>query len=112
MVLLKIVLILGCLVGIGFYIVFYLVNDVEKCFKVYVIMRNLKKKIFLEQEGKEWFGDILVIMCMDVSCDEFVKSVVEEIIVKEGKIDVFGKFRKKQNEWQFRNNELRCFRIF
>lgn len=51
-------------------------------------MRNLEKKTSLEEEGKERLGETLIIMCMDVSCDESVKSVVEEIIAKEGKIDV------------------------
>lgn len=92
----RIVLISGCSTGIGLHTALYLANDAEKRFKVYATMRNLEKKTSLEEEGKERLGETLVIMCMDVSCDESVKSVVEEIIAKEGKIDVLGKFRKNR----------------
>lgn len=81
MVLFCVVLIFGCFIGIGLEIVVFLVKDFEKCFKVYVMMRNLDKKMVFENEGKDVFGDILIIKVMDVSFDEFVKSVVEEIIV-------------------------------
>lgn len=92
----RIVLISGCSTGIGLHTALHLANDAEKRFKVYATMRNLEKKTSLEEEGKERVGETLVIMCMDVSCDESVKSVVEEIIAKEGKIDVLGKFRKNR----------------
>ena len=77
-------------------------------------MRNLEKKTSLEEEGKERVGETLVIMCMDVSCDESVKSVVEEIIAKEGKIEVLGKFRKNRTNGSLgtTNDQSRCFRIF
>ena len=87
----KIVLITGCSTGIGLHTALLLAKDPEKRFKVYATMRNLEKRTALEDEGKGTLGETLIIKRMDVSSDESAKSVVEEIIAKEGKIDVLGK---------------------
>lgn len=87
----RIVLISGCSSGIGLYTAVLLAKDPEKRFKVYATMRNLEKKASLENEGKEFLGEILIVKQMDVTSDESVSSVVEEVIAKEGKIDVLSK---------------------
>ena len=87
----RIVLISGCSSGIGLYTALLLAKDPEKRFKVYATMRNLQKKATLESEGKDYLGETLIIKQMDVSSDESVASVVEELNVKEGKVDVLSK---------------------
>ena len=87
----RIVLISGCSSGIGLYTALLLAKDQEKRFKVYATMRNLEKKATLEDEGKEFLGDTLIVQQMDVSSDESVSSVVKDLIAKEGKIDVLSK---------------------
>ncbi|KAJ7394605.1 hypothetical protein OS493_000423 [Desmophyllum pertusum] len=52
-------------------------------------MRNLQeKKGQLEEEGKEYLGDTLIIKQMDVCSDESVKKAVKEVLDTEGRIDV------------------------
>ena len=87
----RIVLISGCSSGIGLYTTLALANDPERRFKVYATMRNLEKKATLENEGRHLLGETLIVKQMDVSSDESVSSVVEEVIAKEGKIDVLSK---------------------
>lgn len=84
----QIVLISGCSSGIGLATAVFLAKDAQKRFKVYATMRNLEKKGQLEEEGKEYLGDTLVIKAMDVSSDESVQKTVEEVLDTEGKIDV------------------------
>ena len=87
----RIVLISGCSSGIGLYTAVLLAKDPEKRFKVYATMRNLEKKATLENAGKEFLRETLIVKKMDVTSDESVSSVVEEVIAKEGKIDVLSK---------------------
>ncbi|PFX30207.1 Retinol dehydrogenase 8 [Stylophora pistillata] len=84
----QIVLISGCSSGIGLATAVFLAKDAQKRFKVYATMRNLEKKGQLEEEGKEYLGDTLVIKAMDVSNDESVQKTVEEVLDTEGRIDV------------------------
>lgn len=84
----KVVIIFGFLSGIGFVSVFIFVKDIKKCFRVYVMMRNLEKKGQLVDEGKVFFGDMLIIKQMDVCLDELVEKIVREVIDEEGRIDV------------------------
>ena len=88
----KIVLISGCSSGIGLATAVLLAKDAEKRFKVYATMRNLAKKGQLEEEGKEYLGDTLIIKQMDVSSDESVKNAVQEVLDTEGKIDILCKY--------------------
>ena len=84
----QIVLISGFSSGIGLATAVLLAKDAEKRFKVYATMRNLAKKGQLEEEGKEYLGDTLIIKKMDVCSDESVKKFVQELLDTEGKIDV------------------------
>ncbi|KAL9950340.1 hypothetical protein ACROYT_G042827 [Oculina patagonica] len=69
----------------------FLAKDDEKRFKVYSTMRNLAKKGQLEEEGKEYLGDTLIIKQMDVCSDESVEKAVKEVLDTEGRIDVLIK---------------------
>ncbi|KAJ7394606.1 hypothetical protein OS493_000424 [Desmophyllum pertusum] len=84
----KIVLISGCSSGMGLATAVFLAKDAEKRFKVYATMRNLAKKGQLEEEGKEYLADTLIIKQMDVCSDESVEKAVKEVLDTEGRIDV------------------------
>ena len=88
----RIVLISGCSSGIGLHTALLLAKDPERRFKVYATMRNLEKKATLENNGKDFLGETLIVKQMDVSSDVSVSNAVEELISKEGKIDVLSKY--------------------
>lgn len=72
----KIVVVIGCFSGIGFFMVVLLVSDKDRCFKVYVIFCNFVKKGELEEKGRDFFGDMLIIKEMDVCFDDLVNEVI------------------------------------
>jgi len=65
-----------------------LAKDAEKRFKVYATMRNLGKKEALETEGKDVLGSTLIIDQLDVCSEDQINKVVDDILAKEGKLDV------------------------
>lgn len=84
----KVVVISGCSSGIGLASALILAKDAQKRFKVYATMRNLEKKGQLEEQGKRFLGDTLLIKQMDVCSDDSVNKAVREVIDEEGRIDV------------------------
>ena len=68
-----------------------LAKDPEKRFKVYATMRNIGKKEELETEGKDVLGSTLFIEQLDVCAGDQINKVVDDILAKEGKLDVLGK---------------------
>ena len=86
----KVVLITGCSTGIGLATAASFAKDPEKRFKVYATMRNLGKKEALETDGKEVLGSTLFIAKLDVTSEEEINKVVDDILAKEGKLDVLG----------------------
>jgi len=84
----KVVVISGCSSGIGLASALILAKDAQKRFKVYATMRNLEKKRQLEEQGKHFLGDTLLIKQMDVCSDDSVNKAVREVIDQEGRIDV------------------------
>ena len=84
----KVVVISGSSSGIGLASALILAKDTQKRFRVYATMRNLEKKGQLEEEGKQFLGDTLMIKQMDVCSDDSVVRTVREVIDEEGQIDV------------------------
>ena len=87
----KVVLITGCSTGIGLATAILLAKDDDKRFKVYATMRNVAKKDMLENAAGELLSQTLIIKQLDVISDKQINDVVDEIISKEGKIDILGK---------------------
>lgn len=84
----KVVLVTGCSSGIGLDTAVSLAKDADKRFKVYATMRNLGKKGDLEKDGSEVLGKTLFIHKLDVTSDDDINKVVDELLAKEGRIDV------------------------
>ena len=87
----KVVLVTGCSTGIGLYTALLLASDKEKRFKVYATLRNLLKKGELEEKGKDFLGDTLIIKAMDVCSDESVDGVVQDLLSTHQRIDILSK---------------------
>ena len=88
----KIVLITGCSTGIGLAAAVSLANDQNGTYKVYATMRNLDKSEALEKAAGDNLDKTLLIRQLDVCSDEHVDKVVDEIIAKEGRLDILSKF--------------------
>lgn len=80
----KVVLITGCSSGMGLCTSVYLAG---KGYKVYASMRDLKKKDNLLSSAKK-AGVSIELLQMDVTDDESVKKAVNDVVQKEGRIDV------------------------
>ena len=89
----NIVLITGCSTGIGLAIAVSLANNQDGRYKVYATMRNLGKKEALEKAAGNGLDKTLLIRQLDVCSDEHVNKVVDEIVGKEGRLDILGNSR-------------------
>lgn len=87
----RVVLVTGSSSGVGLTLAALLANDPQKRFKVYASMRNLSKKEALEEAAQGVLGDLLTIIQLDVCSDQSVNDAVDEVMKKEGRIDVLGK---------------------
>ena len=87
----KVVLITGCSTGIGLAIAVSLANGQNDKYKVYATMRNLGKKEGLEKAAGDSLDKTMLIRQLDVCSDEHVEKVVDEIVAKEGRLDIVGK---------------------
>ena len=87
----KIVVVTGCSSGIGYATALLLAKDSQARFKVYATMRNLDKRGELEKNGSEVLGKMLFLEKLDVANEDNINHFVEEILKKEGRIDVIGK---------------------
>eukprot|EP00794_Sanderia_malayensis_P020238 gene20238-22217_t len=84
----KVVLITGCSTGIGFALALLLAKDKEGRFRVYATMRNLSKRNLLEKEAGSYFQKTLFIKQLDVSSNEEIDKIVEEVTNEAGRIDI------------------------
>ena len=96
----KIVLVTGCSTGIGLSTALLLASDKNKRFKVYATLRNLEKKDELEEKGKDVLGDTLIIKAMDVSLDDSVNTIVQELLAAHQRIDIVSKFCDSLYQYQ------------
>ena len=80
----KVVLITGCSSGIGLSTAVLLAKN---NYRVYATMRDLSRKEKLAEVAKQ-ANAALEILQLDVTDDNSVKNAVEEIITKEGRIDI------------------------
>ena len=87
----QVVLLTGCSTGIGLETALLLAKDEEKKYKVYATMRDLSKKDKLEKEAGCLLNSTLFVKKLDVTSNEQIDSVVDEIICEETKIDILGR---------------------
>ena len=87
----RVVLITGCSTGIGYALAILLAKDPNKSFKVYATMRNLEKRVQLEETAGECLETTLFIEELDVCSDTSVTELVDKLIAREGRIDILGK---------------------
>ena len=87
----RVVLITGCSTGIGYALAILLAKDPNKSFKVYATMRNLEKRVQLEETAGKCLETTLFIEELDVCSDNSVAELVDKLIATEGRIDILGK---------------------
>ena len=87
----RIVIVTGSASGIGLAIALLLANDSQERFTVYATMKSLDDREELEKNGSEVLGKTLFLEKLDVANEEEINHVVDEILKKEGRIDVLGK---------------------
>ena len=89
----KVVLITGCSKGIGQETALFLARDPQRRFKVYATMRYLAAyENDLKTKAGITFDNTLFIRELDVTKQETIDKTVEDIVNKEGKIDVLSMY--------------------
>ncbi|XP_022083991.1 retinol dehydrogenase 8-like [Acanthaster planci] len=84
----KVVLITGCSTGIGLATAVYLAKEKQQGFKVYATLRNLVSSAKLEIAAGDTLDKTLFIRKLDVTKEDTISSVVDEILRENGRIDV------------------------
>ncbi|XP_038045406.1 retinol dehydrogenase 8-like [Patiria miniata] len=84
----SVVLITGCSTGMGLATAVHLATKSKHDFKVYATMRNLAKKGQLETAAGETLEKTLFIRELDVTKNDTITSLVDEIVRDNGRIDV------------------------
>lgn len=87
----KTALITGCSSGIGLATAMLLAKDAGERFKVYATIRDLNEAEILKNAAGDALNTTLFIKQLDVTSNEQIESVVDEIIAIENKIDVLGR---------------------
>ena len=88
----KIVLITGCSTGIGLATAILLAKDEERRYKVYATMKDVSKREKLEMEAGHLLDSTIFVRQLDVTSNEQIDSVIDEIFTSETRIDILGKY--------------------
>lgn len=84
----KVVVISGCSSGIGLKIAVMLAKDPGHHYKVFATMRDLSKKGDLENAAGDNLGKNLFVKQLDVTKEESVAKLTEDLLTNEGRVDV------------------------
>ncbi|XP_038068798.1 retinol dehydrogenase 8-like [Patiria miniata] len=84
----QVVLITGCSTGIGLATAVCLAAEKQHEFKVYATMRNVGSKGKLEAAAGDTLNKTLFIRELDVTKQDTISSLVDEILRENGRIDV------------------------
>ena len=88
----EVVLITGTSSGIGMCAAALLAKHASQKYKVYAAMRNPTKKEGLLKKAEGCGDGNLVVIQLDVCSDDSVNAAVQQVLDKEGRIDVLGEF--------------------
>ena len=97
----QIVLITGCSTGIGLTTAILLAKNGDRKYKVYATVKDLARKGKLEKEAGSLLDSTVFIKELDVTSNEQIYSVVDEIIKAEAKIDILS------TPWLFVRHRIR-----
>ena len=86
----QIVLVTGCSTGIGLTTAILLAKNGDRKYKVYATVKDLARKDTLEKEAGSLLDSTIFIKELDVTSNEQISSVVDEIIKAETKIDILS----------------------
>ena len=87
----QIVLMTGCSAGIGLAIVQRLARDPDHRFIIIATVIAISEKNDLEAAVKDDIGSKVFIKELDITKDENITEVVDDVITSHGRIDLLGK---------------------